>query len=861
MPEKYTVSLCIGGLKDEIAYTVRMFAPVTLIDAFNLAKLQEANISVSKNRNTSLLNTPRPNGLMNSNMRQVSNNVRGNQVVPVSNSKVVPNRQFKRLTPQELEEKRAKHLCFYCDQKYAPGHKCSGQLYSLEIIGDEVESEDEDLLLTDEGVVSNYTSLIDEPPLISLNALTGVNTYKTMRVRGYVRKNVLHVLVDSGSTHNFLDLNTAKKLGCRLSRICPLEVSVANGNVMSSLYVCKNFTWEFHGISYTSDVMILPLGGCKMVLGIQWLSTLGWVRCDFKNLIMEYNYNGRKIVLRGTHQTTLKWMQGKTKSNGRAISPELSAITVCDYASTLLQLESKVGCSEEIQQVLSEYESVFDVPKELPPKRAHDHKIPLVPNTPHVIIRPYKHPPNQKDAIEVMVKELLDSGVIRNSQSPFSSPIVMVKKKDGTWRMCVDYRQLNKATVKDKFPIPVVEELIDELHGSKFFSKLDLRSGYHQIRMDEEDVYKTAFRTHEGHYEFLVMPFGLTNAPSTFQSLMNSVFKKFLRKFVLVFFDDILIYSDSLSNHVDHLTQVLQVMKENSLFAKKSKCVFAANSVEYLGHIISDKGVATDPSKVQTMQDWPVPSNVKQLRGFLGLTGYYRKFIKNYAIVSKPLTELLKKNAFQWNAAAQNAFESLKKAMSQTPVLAMPNFNKVFTIETDASGVGIGAVLQQEGHPIAFLSKTLSPKHQALSTYEKEFLAVLLALEKWRGYLLDRHFKIKTDHFSLKYLLGQRLTTPFQTKWLPKLLGFDYEISYKSGSENVVADALSRVTSGAELNSVVLTSIASDLLQQVKNSWEQDEKLKAVIQQIQDNSYKKDKFTWVDGFLRRKEKLVDFVVF
>ena len=269
-----------------------------------------------------------------------------------------------------------------------------------------------------------------------------------------------------------------------------------------------------------------------MVLGIQWLSTLGWIRCDFKNLIMEYTYKGTKIVLRGTHQTTLKWMQGKTKEKSRMISPELSAITVCDYSATVLQMESKVGSDKEIQQVLDEFGSIFDVPKELPPHRSHDHKIPLVPNTHPVNIRPYKHPPNQKDAIEVMVKELLDAGVIRNSQSPFSSPIVMVKKKDGNWRMCVDYRQLNKATVKDKFPIPVVEELIDELHGSKFFSKLDLRSGYHQIRMDEEDVYKTAFRTHEGHYEFLVMPFGLTNAPSTFQSLMNSVFKEFLRKFV-----------------------------------------------------------------------------------------------------------------------------------------------------------------------------------------------------------------------------------------------------------------------------------------------------------------------------------------
>ncbi|GJS29428.1 reverse transcriptase [Tanacetum coccineum] len=362
------------------------------------------------------------------------------------------------------------------------------QVFSLEVLGIDLD-EDSDLLLTKEGVVNTYPNLVDEPPLISLNVMSGVNSYRTMRARGCMSKNTLHVLVDLRSTHNFLDLHTAKKLGYKVRKVCPLVVSVANRNVMTSLYECKGFTWVFQGVTYNVVVMIFPLRGCDMVL----------------------RFNG--YLLWDAYDGTLKlW-----------------------------------------------------------------------------------HPPNHKDAVELMVKELLDSGVIRISQSPFSSLIVMVKKKDGPWRMCVDYRKLNKYTVKDKFPIPVIKDLIDELNCAKVFSKLDLRS---------------------------------------------------------VFFDDILIYSRSMQEHVQHMRQMLTVMKTNSLFAKLSKCTFVINSVEYLGHIISDKGVLTDNSKIQAMQDWHVPQTIKQLREFLGLTRYYRRFNKNYALISQPLTALLKKNAFHWNKDA-----------------------------------------------------------------------------------------------------------------------------------------------------------------------------------------------------------------
>lgn len=384
--------------------------------------------------------------------------------------------------------------------------------------------------------------------------------------------------------------------------------------------------------------------------------------------------------------------------------------------------------------------------------------------------------------------------MIKESSSPFASPALLVKKKSGEWRLCVDYRRLNAYTVKNKYPLPVIEELFEELFEAKWFTTLDLRSGFHQIMVHEDDQYKTAFQTHHGHFEYKVMPYGLTGAPATFQFVMNHILAPLLRKCVVVFIDDILIYSKSFEEHVQHVKMVFQLLQEHHFKVRLSKCTFAQQQLHYLGHVLSAKGVFTDPSKVADVQKWARPTTVKDVRSFLGLAGYYRRFVRNFGVLAKPLTDLLKKGCHLCGQNLLNRlFNYLKQSLISAPVLALPDFNKPFVIETVASDTGIGAVLQQEGHPIAFVSKALGPKNQGLSTYEKESLAILLAVEKWKAYLLPAEFIIHTDQRSLVHLQDQKLNTYWQQKAMTKLMGFQYKILYKKGSTNCAADALSRM--------------------------------------------------------------------
>ncbi|XP_074278160.1 uncharacterized protein LOC141601756 [Silene latifolia] len=677
LPDSYFLDSFIGGLRPTVKPFVQAFKPETLAKAVEFARLQEESVEATKNYTKNYIVYPTKNNPSFSSTKQqpiLATPQYKSNYISQNNSKA--NLPRKNLTMAERAEKIAKGLCYLCDQPYDRNHQCKfkqSQLFTIFVPAENEwgsEGDFGDARLDDSHRFDNEFEVNNVDPCISVNALAGNQAFQAMRVTGYIGKKPLHILVNSGITHNFLDLSLAKKMGLDLEKITPQAVTVADGNHLACQYVCKGFSWRLQNTEFKSDALLIPLGGCDMVLGVQWLSNLGTVKWNFKKLWMTFEYEGQHHMLRG-------------------IPPKLDKSGAANNKDQ--------GYPKAIGQLLEIYKDVFAEPTKLPPSRGvFDHRISLENDVAPVNIRPYRYPLKQRDVIEQLIKEMLDRGVIQQSCSPFASPVVLVGKKDGSWRLCVDYRELDKKIIKDKFSIPVVDELIDELAGATVFSKLDLRAGYHQLRIHDSDVYKTAFKTHSGHYEFLVMPFGLTNALASFQSWMNYIFKPLLRKHVLVFFDDILVYNNNLEDHVNHLKQVFDLMQQHSLYAKPSKCYFAIDKVEYLGHFISAKGVETDPQKIAAVENG----------------------------ISKPLTDQLKKEGFSWGSEAQLAFEKLKRALVIAHVLAVPDYSKTFVVETDVSQSGIGAVLMQYDHPLAYISKTLGPKWQRLSVYEKELLAL-----------------------------------------------------------------------------------------------------------------------------------------
>ncbi|KAJ9702790.1 hypothetical protein PVL29_004498 [Vitis rotundifolia] len=437
-----------------------------------------------------------------------------------------------------------------------------------------------------------------------------------------------------------------------------------------------------------------------------------------------------------------------------------------------------------VVSLLQEYEDVFsnDVPSGLPPIRGIEHQINFVPGATIPNRLAYRSNPEKTKELQRQVEELLTKGHVRESMSPCAISVLLVPKKDGTWRMCVDCRAIDNITVKYKHPILRLDDMLDELHRSCVFIKIDLKSGYHQIRMKEGDERKIAFKTKYGLYEWLVMPFGLTNASSTFMRLMNHALREFIGRFLVVYFDDILVYSKNLDEHINHLHCLLAVLRKEKLYANLKKCSFCMDKVVFLGYVVSAKGIEVDEE-----------NSIIDVRSFHGLASFYCCFVKDFSTLAIPLTEIVKKFVgFKWGSEQDRVFIEIKERLCGALLLALPNFSKTFEIKCDASRIGIGAVLMQEKQPIAYFSEKLNGATLNYPTYDKELYALVRTLETWQHYLWPKEFVIHTNHESLKHLKGQGKLNRRHAKWVEFIETFPYVIKYKQGKENIVADALSR---------------------------------------------------------------------
>ena len=523
-----------------------------------------------------------------------------------------------------------------------------------------------------------------------------------------------------------------------------------------------------------------------------------------------------------------------------------------DLAKTNLNNDQQ----KRLQKLIEHYPDVFTNKPGRTKKLTH--KIQIKDGTRPIQVGPYRCAPKRREIIEENINDMLKEGIITPSKSPWASPVVLAPKKDGTLRFCIDYRKLNAITVKDAYPIPRIDDTLDALEEAKFISTLDLRSGYWQVEMDQKSQGLTAFSSHKGLFEFKVMPYGLMNAPATFQRLMDFVLAGLKWKCCLVYIDDVIIYSKSFDQHLKDLKEVFDALQEANLTLKVSKCHFCREEIKYLGHIITQQGVKPDPELVSAVKDFPQPKNVKDIQAFLGLTGYYRRFIKNYSKIAEPLLKQIRtkqkehgaSHQIEWNIECQKAFTELKEKLINSPIMNTPNFKHPFIIELDASGYGLGAVLAQEydgqKFVIAYASRILKPAERNYSATEREALAIVWSTEHFRPYIEGMDIFIRTDCQALQWLKESKNVSGRLARWALQLAPFHIkEIKHRPGASNTNADPLSRYPQETSSNEEIfeLTEIETainiwentNILDEIREEQQKDKKLKQTIDQLTAN--------------------------
>lgn len=577
----------------------------------------------------------------------------------------------------------------------------------------------------------------------------------------------------------------------------PFEITSAHGSSSHNHVARLKLPREFE-VDKEHTFLIFDFDSkYKGLIGNDILESLG-CRIDYQSKVLVtgttvLNLQFDNISIKRTYNIDTQFSDLMADDVDRELKTNLDRIRI-DHLNT----EER----REIQKLCYQYRDIF-YSENLPLTFTHavKHKLRLTDDTP-VFTKNYRRPPCQQQAIQQQVDDLERKGIIRESISPWSSPVHLVPKKadaSGTvkWRLVVDYRKLNDKTIEDKYPIPNISDILDRLGRAQYFTTIDLASGYHQVEMDPDDVERTAFTT-DRHYEFLRMPFGLKNAPSTFQRLMNNILRDLLPETCLVYLDDILVYSTSLQEHLIKLRNVFDRLREHNFKVQLDKSEFLKKEVSYLGHVLSEDGVKPNEDKIKAIKQFPIPTTQREIKSFLGLVGYYRKFIPDFAKLTKPMTRCLKKNAkIVHSPEFIESFEKAKVVLCNDPILQYPDYSKPFILTTDASNVSIGAVLSQgtvgKDKPVAYASRTLSETETRYSTIERELLAIVWATKYFRPYLYGRQFTIYTDHRPLTWLMSLKDDGSKLTRWRLRLQEYDFKVEYKKGKYNTNADALSRV--------------------------------------------------------------------
>jgi len=684
-------------------------------------------------------------------------------------------------------------------------------------------------------VCSTHVGLDNPEPFVTtpLNLMCGAE----------ISKAPCTILLDTGASGSvFINATFARNLNLTIHPAnSPLSISFGNSTSTQAHFTC-NITIKIGKFSSYSQALLVDNLQYPVICGDPWLQHHKFI-IDYENKALLNTRSGLHLPLP---------LQQSFTPPADSPAPEISLITAQEFAQTILRDQALhsfillVDSAPEIpnqattisnlathsepqtfvdtvhkvipgnteidirfKSLLFEYQNLFPdtMPIGLPPERnpipsliqlVPGHKIPNRPL--------FRYSPAEQQQIKKQLSEMLERQVIVPSTSPFGAPVLFVKKKTGELRMCIDYRELNKITIRNSYPLPRIDDLLDKLQGAKIFSSLDLLSGYEQIRLPQEDSHKTAFKTPLGLYQYKVLPFGLTNCPSVFQNVMNDIFRD-LHTFVLVYMDDILIFSKTSDDHIKHLRQVFQNLQDQKMYIKLKKCDFFKKELHFLGHVVSQDGVKPDPRKVQVVRDMPVPLNQSSLREFLGLTNYFKKYIPCYAQIALPLSDQLignisrhqtSKVLIPWSIPYQHAFDLLKEALTTAPTLALPDFSQPFEVITDASDYALGAILLQNNRPIAYESRKLSKAEINYTTTEKELLAVVHALKTWRCYLEGVPFLVKTDHHPLVHLKSQPFLSRQQARWSSFLQQFDFQWKYIKGVENP-SDTLSRLKISCQL--------------------------------------------------------------